>query len=173
MNNIPSRTLSLSLLSLAFIMLSGCAAAVMTSAKTVKGSESNNVIIVEKTEPITAIREVTVDTSGLNKDDAEKQKDIADRVTSLLISNLEKKSLYQPKNEEAFTLTVTVRNMKQDVNERAVYAIVNILNAEKEAIFSFASVETSEGLRTINYIEETFAESAVAEIAKPVPAPAQ
>ena len=140
----------------------------MTSAKTAEGSASYNVVVVPKTETITAIGKLTVDTSGLTNDDASKKKDISDKITALLISELKKKGLYQPDNADAMEMTVTIRNMKRQVNERAVYAIVNVLNTKGEAVFSFAAVETSLGLRTIDYVEETFSESAVEEIAAPM-----
>jgi len=145
----------------------------MTGAKTAKGSDSNIVTIVEKTTNITSINKITVDTSGLVHDDDAKKQEIASHIQALLTKDAVEAGIFNPRDKKGYEVSVTIRNMKQQINVRAVYAIVNVLNPTKEAVYSFASVETSEGLRTLDHIEDTFAKSAIQAIKKPLEQPTE
>lgn len=145
------------------LLLSGCAAAVMTTASTIEGSDGNAIVVSKPTTAITTISKVTVDTAGVDATETENT-ELSQSLQKEIIDELQVNNLWNPASTKGQTVEVIIRSVEEEVKGRAIYALINVKDTNGNTIYSFAYTEKSKGLRTISHVKEKFAENVANQI---------
>ncbi|MBK2125493.1 hypothetical protein [Fangia hongkongensis] len=147
------------------LVLSGCIAAgvytAQTTVATIDGAQMNKVVITPKTKPVSAVNKVLINLDYLDENN---KASLGKSIHQNIIQSLKEAGIYQPDNNNADTIRITISKVTDTYADKSVQSYVEVFNAKGKAEYSAVYIMNGKGLRRVSYVEGEFAKVLVKDL---------